>query len=251
MKEIISAFIMPPFSLVLILIVGWLVQRRNERVGRLLFTLGAVVSILIFMPITGKVAIQPLLHAVKPWVPGDPIMPEVVLIPTGGAFEDQDHRWWPNNYSVSRMTSGLDLHKRYGLPLIISGGPMPGSQDSEAKLLVRFFNLEETADIRLEQHSRTTYDTARNVAQLLRPAGVKVVFLVTTDVHMTRMAASLRHQGLQILGRPFSPMVYEYTWWDAVPKNSGLSIWNEALNEYLAIAWYLATGKISIADFQH
>ena len=141
------------------------------------------------MPITGKVAIQPLLHAVKSWVPGDPIMPEVVLIPTGGAFEDQNHRWWPNNYSVSRMTSGLDLHKRYGLPLIISGGPMPGSQDSEAKLLVRFFNLEETADIRLEQHSRTTYDTARNVAQLLRPAGVKVVFLVTTDVHMTRMAA--------------------------------------------------------------
>jgi len=142
---------MPPFSLVLILIVGWLVQRRNERVGRLLFTLGAVVFILIFMPITGKVAIQPLLHAVKPWVPGDPIMPEVVLIPTGGAFEDQNHRWWPNNYSVSRMTSGLDLHKRYGLPLIISGGPMPGSQDSEAKILFRFFNLEETADIRLEQ----------------------------------------------------------------------------------------------------
>jgi len=46
-------------------------------------------------------------------------------------------------------------------------------------------------------------------------------------------------------------MVYEYTWWDAVPKNVGLSIWNKALNEYLAIAWYLGTGKISIADFQH
>ena len=134
---------------------------------------------------------------------------------------------------------------------------MPGSQDSEAKLLVRFFNLEETADIRLEQYSRTTYDTARNVAQLLRPAGVKVVFLVTTDVHMMRMAASLRHQGLQILRRPFSPMVNrrgyhrEFTWWDAVPKNLGLSIWFDALNEYLAIAGYLATGKISIADLQH
>ena len=127
---------------------------------------------------------------------------------------------------------------------------MPGSQDSEAKIVARFFNLEETKDIRLEQHSRNTYETAQNLAELLRPTGNKVVYLVTTNLHMTRMAASLRHQGLQVIGRPFRPKKYEFRWWDVVPKNRGLDIWYRAINEYLAIAWYLATGKISFADFQ-
>ena len=249
MKYFFSAFLLPPFPLIALMVICWLVRGRNQRAGSILLALGAAGSIIMSMPATGKLVILPLLNSVKPWTPDGALRPDVIVIPTAGAFEDLGGRWWPISDTIRRLSSGLLLRQTLGLPLIISGGPMVEGHLSEAAIAARLFALQEGPGIRLEQHSRNSYEAAARVAELLRPTGAEVVLLVTTDLHMARMAASLRHQGIGVVGKPVRrPDYYQYTWSDAVPTNFGLTIWRYALTEYAAIAWYLASGKISAAD---
>ena len=162
---------------------------------------------------------------------------------------DQGGKWWPISDTIQRMSNGLRLSQTLGLPLIIAGGPMAKGHESEAAIAARLFGLQEGPGIRLEQRSRSSYETAARIAELLAPEGADVVLLVTTDVHMARMAASLRNQGFRVVGRPVRrPEYYESTWRDAVPTNFGLTIWRKALTEYAAIAWYLVSGRISAGD---
>ncbi len=66
MKYILSAFLLPPFPLIALMVIGWLLRGRNRRAGGILLALGAAGSIVMFLPAAGKLAIQPLIHSVKP-----------------------------------------------------------------------------------------------------------------------------------------------------------------------------------------
>ena len=126
---------------------------------------------------------------------------------------------------------------------------MANSKDSEAAIAARLFGLKKTAKIRLEQRSRDTHETARHVAELLRDAKAETVLLVTTEWHMARMAATFRREGFRVVGHPTrQPEFTAFRWRDIVPSNLGIVMWGFALREYLAITWYLAAGRISIAD---
>tara|TARA_B100000315_G_scaffold250924_1_gene284719 strand:+ start:1872 stop:2621 length:750 start_codon:yes stop_codon:yes gene_type:complete len=246
MKTLVHSFLLPPISLIALMIVGILVQRRNKKIGGFLLAFGAIGSVASFMPAVGKVITQPLLLPAKIWVREDPIQPEVIVVPTGGMFEDNNRRLWLNPDSILRLSRGLQLHSDTGIPLIISGGSTLAGQESEATIAARFFALEESAEIQLEQRSTNSFEAAQYIAGLLRPTNAKSVLLVTSDLHMMRMAASLRHQGLHVVG--LQPENIEITWQDAIPYNQGISHLQGALKEYAAIAWYLVSAKISFSD---
>ena len=249
LREFAELFFLPPFSLAAILTIGWLLRKRAVRAGNFLLVIGCAISAVVFFPFTGKIAIQPLFHAVEPWVSESLPRPEVIVVPTGGVIQDQSGRWWPNVYTITRLSSGLRLQEEISIPLIISGGPMADGKDSEAAIAARLFGLKETAKTLLEQRSNNTHETARHVAEILRDAKVETVLLVTTKWHMARIAATFRREGFRVVGHPTRQRIFTAIQWrDFVPSNRGIFLWGIVLREYLAIIWYLVAGRISIAD---
>ena len=73
--------------------------------------------------------------------------------------------------------------------------------------------------------------------------------LVTSALHMVRMAASLRRAGIEVLGVPVGEIYLEFEdWEDGVPGYRGLDLTRRTVHEYIAIVWYLATGRLAISD---
>ena len=84
---------------------------------------------------------------------------------------------------------------------------------------------------------------------MIKNAPSRRVVLVTSDLHMARMAASLRHAGLAVLELPVPSSEYKFRGWgDFLPSSRGLAISREAVREYFAILWYLATDRLDLLD---
>ena len=98
----------------------------------------------------------------------------------------------------------------------------------------------------------TTWETGQAVAKAL--AGDledrQRIILVTSTLHMLRIAASLRHAGISVAGvqvetrrlREFEGLT------DLLPGFRGIMLCRFVTREYLEILWYLVTGRIRVAD---
>jgi len=138
--------------------------------------------------------------------------------------------------------------------IVIGGSPLPGQSEPEALALQRVVTL--TPDTVVEDTAKDTFETARAVSALVKaPDGNNRpprVIIVTSGSHVTRMAAVLRRFGLGVAAAP--PRRYEDArivrnfWLDLVPSARGARRTRRAMHEYVAISWYLATGRIRLRD---
>ena len=104
-----------------------------------------------------------------------------------------------------RVRAGVDLYRRGLAPLLcLSGGRSPlhpwapqAEADAMAEL-ARTLGVPEAA-LRLERKARSTEENALLSARLLRPEGVRRVWLVTQRFHLRRAAYHARRAGLEPL----------------------------------------------------
>ncbi len=70
--------------------------------------------------------------------------------------------------------------------------------------------------------------------------------MVTSLLHMPRMAASLRASGLKVYGMPVPvPQLESFGWRDLVLSNRGLALSKAVSKVYAGLALYLLRGWIS------
>jgi uncharacterized SAM-binding protein YcdF (DUF218 family) len=252
LSEFASTFLLPPFSVIVIITAVLIVQLHSKTVRKKWIVVAISIVMLLCLPLTGKLALHALFFTVQPWKIGSVDKPDVIVIPTAGVYADEARIWWPNSVTVLRMSKALQIHKNIGRPVIISGGVIGDANAPEAVTAARFFELQPSNKIILETASLNSAQTGENVAKILNKMKAKVVLLITSDVHQARMAASLRHYGFTVFGNPVKRrQFHEFFWKDIIPRNWGITIWRIALKEYLGIAWYLLAARISFRDFIH
>lgn len=204
LKPYLTALVLPPASLILMLLLGLWLGRRRKGLGRtlvfsaisllwLLSTSGAASWIQTYLlrppPALGLLDLAKLKTELK----GQPAM----IVVLGGGLTT----WSPeyagprlNELSMARMAYGLHLSQQLSVPVGFSGGlgwgqPRPADQPglSEAAVAAETARAEFRIPLAFtETHSRDTAENARHTQQMLHAAGIRHVVVVTHAWHMPR-----------------------------------------------------------------
>ncbi len=144
--------------------------------------------------------------------------------------------------SLERTLYGAEMFRRELSPRIVfSAGVTGEAHRAEAEAMADFARRAGVPGeaILTERASRTTYESAVEVAKLLRGRGIRRVLLVTGPTHMYRAQLAFQRQAVKVLPAP--TRTYEalrYT------PGGRLALFYEALHEYGGLVYYKVRGRI-------
>jgi uncharacterized SAM-binding protein YcdF (DUF218 family) len=168
-----------------------------------------------------------------------------VVIVLGGGYNDVSPEYEGQPAlapeSEKRAIYGLELSRRYKLPLIYSGGASfanttKGSQAEAAERLWQSLGVPSSS-IALETASFDTKTNASGVAALTKG---KRGILVTSAFHMPRSMLSFQRMGMDVVAAPtdYKAKRSSLTWADYLPNVSAMETSAAALHEYVGLPVY-------------
>jgi uncharacterized SAM-binding protein YcdF (DUF218 family) len=194
------------------------------------------------LPVPPAVAVAP---AQRPATPADPITagstPSAIVVIGGGLSREAPEYGSDtvNSATLTRLRYAAWLHRRTGLPILVSGGRPHATRLSEADTmrdaLVGDFNM---APRWVEGESLNTRENAVRAQALLAADSVRHVYLVTHAWHMPRAQRAFERAGLQVVPAPTgyqSITPFPLAW---VPSAQSLRDTHLAMREWLGEAWY-------------
>lgn len=150
--------------------------------------------------------------------------------------------------ALHRCIRAAHLYRQGGpCPVLVSGGKPTAEEPAEAEVM-RGFLIQlgvASADVLIEPDAQTTYESAVLCPALLRPRRIQKIVLVTDARHLFRATRCFQAQGFDVI-----PAGCAYT---ALPRyglarilpSRGGGLWSdEALSEWLGVAWYWVRGRI-------
>lgn len=238
-KQIALVLVLPPVSLVFLIMAGLLLASRQPATGRRLAWAGTLALLLLALPAAGDSLIASLEGGAT--LQASPIRPAAIVI-LGGDEEEQAGA--PSSVigalTLQRLRAGAALARRTGLPVLVSGGSFHPDTVSLAALMQRSLADDFAVPTRwLEDRSATTWDNAERSAAMLRASGIGSVYVVTQAWHMRRALIAFRHFGLAVtpaptlVDRPASLAASDF-----VPRVSAWQHSYFALHEWVGCADY-------------
>ncbi|WP_108507766.1 YdcF family protein [Polynucleobacter acidiphobus] len=187
------------------------------------------------------------------------------IIILGGAIEGEDVAVDRGEISLKssaeRVTKGLELIRKYpDKPFIFSGfsgrvNPRGMSEADAFKRLIQEQGLADSTNATAfyENQSRNTYENAIyskkiiDAIYLLSPnPQLKPWLLVTSASHMYRSVKIFEKQGIPVIAVPVDYQTANTLQWREFDLTEGAFLWNKLLHEYIGIAAYQLTRKISL-----
>ena len=154
-----------------------------------------------------------------------------------GAGVDDNHKF-PTLESLTRANHGIELSKKYSVPVIFTGG-------IEARLLENFFELNDVAFI-VEDRSINTFNSVENLKEIIYFGNGPEdgpLLIVTSPIHYKRSILTFKKQNFDIV----IPNDYIDSFkpnYSFFPSFRSISRFNNITYEFFAITWYYFTGKI-------
>ncbi len=201
-----SAVLIPPLNMVPLTIAGLALARRWPRLGRAMVAVGLGGLVLLSVPLV-SLSLLRALEAGLPLAPppGQPpgaivvLSAEDLLSDPGAILAGVD----AGPMTLARLRAGALLHRRTGLPLLVTGGVLqdrrPPVAETMALALQRDFGM--TARF-IEPRSIDTWENAAFSAELLRAAGIGSVYVVTDGWHLRRALIAFRRFGIAATAAP-------------------------------------------------
>ena len=239
--NLVAAALLPPLSLVILLIAGLVFHRRRPRLAMSLILTSAVALYALSTPWVGGV-LQKSLEISGPLDPAALEGVDAIVVLGGGRRIDQTEYGGDtlNAFSLERLRYAAHLHRASGVPLLVTGGMPGGGSLPEGRLMQQVLAQEYDIAARwVEDASLTTWDNARQSAALLNEDGARRVALVTHAWHLRRATPLFEAQGLDVVpaGTLFASTDVDDVF-DLLPSPSGLRDSYFALHEWLGILWY-------------
>jgi uncharacterized SAM-binding protein YcdF (DUF218 family) len=199
LKSILRTLLLPPGSALLLATAGAVLVARRRRLGLTLLAIGLGAIWLLALPAVAGL----LTRAAEGYPPLDPRAPvnaQAIVILSGGGYRHYAPEFGGGAASdvlLERLAYGAFLAKRLHLPVLITGDfpEIWAMGDS----LRRDFDVEPTW---VDRHSRDTYTNARISYEMLHPAGVQRILLVTTATHMRRAVHEFAAAGFEVVPAP-------------------------------------------------
>jgi len=143
--------------------------------------------------------------------------------------------------TLARLRYGAALHRKTGLPVLVSGGHILGNGEALSSAMARALANDLGVTVRwTESQSLNTYENAEESASVLGADGINWVYLVTHASHMLRAAEAFRKAGLQVTraGTEFTLIPEELEFVDFLPNVGALTASRYAIHELVGRVWY-------------
>ena len=209
MHELLKAVILPPASVLIIALIGQLFWARTKA-GRWVVTASLVGLYLLSTPMIGDTLLATL--EVFPPLPAEGPLPRDAQAPNAQAIVilGADSRMTPEYSAPSpgamtleRLRYGAHLHRRTGLPILVTGGIPPGRPTSLGSVMRRSLVDDFGVPVAwVEDRSRDTHQNAVRSAEILKAEGITRILLVTHAWHMPRAKRAFENAGLTVICAP-------------------------------------------------
>ena len=251
-KAIAAALLLPPALPLLLAVAGLLCSRRA--IGRLLIAVGLLALWLVSCNATAVWLSQQLLPQVKVLEPSRQAQllasgVQAIVILGGGIqpFASEYGQAQPNASTAARLRYGFQLAKHSGLPMAFAGGigwSNSGQAVPSEASTAKAFTTENGLTLRwTEDQSRDTAENADRMHDLLEPAGIHSITLVTHAWHMPRSQALFEKAGFKVLPAPMGFILpSERPLLEWIPSAQGLTSSRNVLREWLALQLRRTTG---------
>lgn len=236
LKKIVSAFILPPTSLILMAFVGLWLTKKRPKAGRALVALSLTTLLVLSLPVTGNALLQSLETA--PPISDTQLKEIQAIVILGGGTNSQAPEFGNedtvNRWTLQRLRYGAYLQQLTGKPILVTGGAPFGGRpeaDAMAETLQRDFHAK---DIWIEDQSKDTAENAANSAAILKEHDIQRFAVISQAWHLPRAIKLFEQQGLRVYPAPTG-----YTHEDNetiirwLPKASAQDKSSIALKEYL------------------
>ena len=239
--------ILPPASLILLALVGWIVALRYRRIGQTITLLSLITAWLLMLPMTA--------HWLSWQLQPDQSPPTLTQLRASGAEaiiilgagrdrrvpenHHQDHISWE---AFRRLRHGVYLHRQLNLPILAAGGLSADAQLPEAELIAQALAVYFDITPRwLERRSANTLQNAQFSRAILADAGIDAIILVTNHLHMPRAQRAFTQAGFTVTPAPIAlghRPPFLNTVRDLLPSPQAFAISQAIFYEWLGRLWY-------------
>lgn len=242
LKPVLAALVLPPAGPLLLALAGLLLATRRRGWGLVLAAAGIVIALALSTNGLALVLARHLMPDVAAARPQELQQVQAIVVLGGGVLPQAPEYGaaQPSPHTLARIRYGAWLAHRTGRPLAFAGGIGWGAAgtatEAEGTVARRVLQDEYGLAVRwVDDQSRDTAENARRMAQLLRPANIRHIALVTDATHMPRAAAAFRRQGFDVLPAPTGfpePQGRPLLEW--LPSSGGIEVCRELVREWLA-----------------
>ena len=249
-KNLLGTLLLPPANGLLLLLVAALFRRRRWAFGLALS--GGALLFLQSLPIVANTLVATL-EARSGGVFVSAQGAQAIVVLGSGLRRDAPEYGGDtvNERSLVRLRYGATLARRLQLPVLITGGVPPLASRSESDAMAAIAEKEFGVAVRWkESKSRDTADNASMSAQILKPAGIRRVVLVTQAFHMPRARQLFEAAGLEVIPAPTDfkgPNEGPLEAFDFLPQARALQTSCYALHEWLGLAWIALAATVKPA----
>lgn len=181
---------------------------------------------------------------------------DVIVVLTGEVSRTDAYRPYdePGASSLYRCHQAARVYRAGRCPVLIAGGKtdptVPGRSNSA---IMRDCLIElgvRAEDVRIEEESRNTAESAQKCRAILEELSAKRIILVTEAYHMRRSLYVFQALGLPIEAAPCASRLSEFRWSPRkfLPSTHALDVVHVGLRELVGLAWYRLRGAGEAAD---
>ena len=245
LKPYLTALVMPPASMIILLILGWLMlgSKKYMARGKSFIVLGTLGLGLLS---STHVAVWLNDHLLEqyPMVSVPQLLEAkagaIVVLGGGVEMDLPDGVVQLQSPALDRLRYGVELHRKTLIPLLVSGGKGWGAKtdfESEAQVSKRVAQEAFGVDVKwLESQAHDTQESAANTFKVLEPVGIKKIVLVTHAWHMPRSVQQFEAAGFEVLPAPMGQITSSNeALLQSIPSAGGLKSSLIVLRESLAM----------------
>lgn len=242
LRTLLESLLLPPGCVLALAALGALSLRWKPRAGRALMIAAGALLWLLATPVVAGLLLRTLQTA--PPLPAEGALPPAQAIVVLSAEADPEAPEYghaaPGRDTLVRLRYGAHLHRRTGLPILVTGGAAAPGHTPVAVTMQRVLEDERGAPVRwVDPTASNTYENAAQAAALLAPEGIDRVYLVTHAWHMPRAVASFEAHGFEVVPAPTG---FRARPWQGpgslVPRWTGIRDSYHAAHEWLGRLYY-------------
>ena len=199
LQGILTALLLPPLSLVLLCLLAGLLAWRGARWAGAVAAIAALAQLLLATPFVAGHLMVSLQDDIAP--AAGPA-PAAIVILSGDGQRTADGTE-VGALTLERLRAGAVLHRRTGLPILLTGGSLAPEQVPIAEVMARSLREDFGITARwIEPRARDTRENAVFSIALLREDGVGAAWIVTHAWHMPRSQEAFARSGFSTRAAP-------------------------------------------------
>jgi uncharacterized SAM-binding protein YcdF (DUF218 family) len=243
-KKVLEAFLLPPFGPYLAMMIGALLVTRARIAGRVLFIGGAVLALVLSLPIVADYS-QWWFEVDHPVLQEIPVGAQAIVV-LGGGRRLGAAEWGGETVSeatLERVRYAAWLAKLSHLPILVTGGMPDGGRHPEAFWMAQVLKQDYGITVRWQEgQSLDTGESASMSHVLLAGEQINSIVLVTDVIQMPRALELFADAGFKPVAAPVGFAAHnDFHWQSFLPDARAYARMASVFHEGVGLGWRRAT----------